>query len=218
MKLGNLKPVRRPSKFRRWLSNASALLASRYVKDCHPAFMTYVEKNNLMTASIWQDASAKRFRQIMKILNSDKYKKFFYKAISYDPSKKEHSVIERKWYVVAFDKVVYHLSKAYVFVFEKELYKKIKYFEKVSAGVADLSARVDKYIASTTFEQRLLRMREIGIISRQTFEDDFDVIMKRVPPEVIEERYQKAPEQSFGSQWNMRRKMPDNIVKLIRGE
>jgi hypothetical protein len=107
------------------------------------------------------------------------------------------------------------LSKAYVFLFEKKLYEKIKYFEKVSAGVADLSLRVDKYIASTTYEERLSRMQALGIISKQSFEDDFDVLIKRIPAEVIEERYQKTPPKTQYIA-GMERKLPDDIIKLFR--
>lgn len=64
MKLGNLKPVRRRSKLYRWFANLSAKLSGRYVKDCHPGFMTFIEHYNIATASIWNDARAKKYREI----------------------------------------------------------------------------------------------------------------------------------------------------------
>ena len=148
MKLGKLKSVKSPSRFRRWLSNVSGKLAGRYVHECHPAFMIFVEKNNLATASIWNDARTKRYREIMKILDSDAYRKYFYNAIDY--KRGELKSIPVKWYVLVLDKIIYYLSKAYVFVFERELYEKIKSFETVSKGFVNLSKRMNEYIASTT--------------------------------------------------------------------
>lgn len=215
MKLGKLKPIKRPTRLRVWLSKISAKLAGRYVKDCHPSFMKYIEKNNILTASIWFNAQQKRLKKIMKLINSDAYRKFFYKAISYNPGEKE--VLVKKWYVDIFDKIVYTLSKAYVFVFERELYKKIKYFETVSSGVANLSARVDKYIASTTYEERLSRMAVTGVISQQSFQDDFDVLIRRVSPETIEARYREKGEVTAAMiQAELKRKLPDDVVQLIR--
>jgi hypothetical protein len=218
MKLGKLKPVKPPSRLRRWFSAMSVKLAGRYVKDCHPSFMSYIEKNNILTASIWYDASSRRYRKIMRMLDSDKYRKYFYNAVDY--KRGELKSLPVKWYVQIFDKIVYSLSKAYVFVFERELYKKIKTFETVSKGVVDLTKRMDEYIASTTSLQRLSRMEALGIISKESFKDDFDVIVNRVPLEVIEERYQNFPKNSenpgtFGSQWSMRREIPGDILKII---
>jgi hypothetical protein len=222
MKLENLKklkPVKKPSKLRRWISGINAKLAGRYVNDIHPGFMTYLEKNNFLTASIWRDACVKKYKKIWKILDSDKYRKFFYKAINYNPAVKEKPIIDTRWHVVTYNKITYFLSKAYVFLFERGLYRKIKFFEKVSSEYADLSTRIDKYIASTTFEERLSRMHATGVLSDKSFQDDFDILMRRIPNDVVEERrnnagYADGP-QTFGSQWTMRRKLPDDISKLL---
>ena len=188
MKLGNLKPVKKPSRIRGFLSNLSRSLAGKYVNDIHPTFLTYVGNSNFATSSIFRDAQARRLKKIMKLLNSDKYRKFFFKAISYNPRIKEKPIINTRWYVVAYNKIIYFLSKTYVFLFERELYKKIRVFENASSEYSDMSARIDKYIASTTPEQRLLRMHVLRILSEQSFNDDFDVLSNRVSPDVIEER------------------------------
>ena len=219
MKLGNLKPVKRPSFIRRFFSNLNRKLAGKYVNDIHPGFMTYIGSSNFATSSIWRDASARRFKKIWKILSSDKYRKFFYKAISYNPAVKENPPVDTRWYVVTYNKITYFLSKAYVFLFERELYKKIKFFEKVSGEYADLSQRVDKYIASTTFEQRLSRMHATGVLSEQSFQDDFDVLMRRVSPETIEARYmEKSQVTAAMVTASLKRKLPDTMIQVIRDQ
>jgi hypothetical protein len=209
-----------------WFANLSAKLAGRYVKDCHPSFMSFVEKHNLATASTWYEAWAKRYNEIMKMLDSDAYRKYFYNAVDY--KRGEIKLQPVKWYVRIFDKIVYNLSKAYVFVFEKELYKKIKSFEKISKSVINLTKRMDEYIASTTSLQRLSRMQTLGIISKQSFQDDFDVLYCRVSPDEIEERYKEADRKlaaSVQADLQVRlatvdehRKLPDEVIKLLRKE
>jgi hypothetical protein len=210
-----IKNEEKKSRLFRWLTNLSRSLAGRYVNDCHPVFMQYLAVNNIATASIWNDARSRRYKEIIKILDSDKYRKFFYKAISYNPKNREYEKLEVKWYVKIFDKAIYRLSKAYVFLFERELYRKIKTFETVSAGVASLTKRMDEYIAKTTPEQRLSRMQALGIISYESFKDDLDVIFNRISPDVIEarnnEKYETNPG-TFGSQFSiMNRKLPRGV-------
>ena len=189
MKIPSKHKEKKPFILIRWLTNLSRSLAGRYVNDCHPVFMQYLAVNNITTASVWNDARSRRYKEIMKILDSDNYRKFFYKAIDY--KRGELKPLPVKWYVRAFDKIVYYLSKAYVFVFEKELYRKIKTFEAVSAGVVSLTKRMDEYIARTTPEQRLSRMQALGIITYESFKDDLDVIYNRISPDVIEELQEK---------------------------
>jgi len=207
------KRKEKKSRLFNWFANLSAKLAGRYVNDCHPVFMQYLAINNIATASIWNDASSRRYREIMKMLDSDKYRKFFYNAVDY--KRGELKPLPVKWYVRIFDKVVYSLSKAYVFLFERELYRKIKTFETVSAGVVSFTKRMDEYIARTTPEQRLSRMHALGIISYESFKDDLDVIYNRVSPDVIEARNNEKLETpgTFGSQWS-KRKIP-NLLKFI---
>ena len=220
MKLGNLKPVKRRSRLYMWFANLSAKLSGRYIKDCHPAFMSFVEKHNLATASTWYEAWTKRYNEIMKMLYSDAYRKYFYNAVDY--KRGELKKLPVKWYVRIFDKIVYNLSKAYVFVFERELYKKIKAFEKVSKGVISLNKKMDEYIASTTSLQRLSRMQTLGIISKQSFQDDFDVLCLRVSPDEIEARYKRAQEELVEklkpamANADLQKNIPDSVIKLLR--
>jgi hypothetical protein len=223
MKLGNLKPVKRPSFLRRLFSTINAKLAGKYVNDIHPGFMRYLEKNNFVTASIWRDVQAKEFRKIMKIIDSDKYRKFFYNAIKYNPAKREVPVIIKPWYVWLWNKITYELSKVYVFVFDREIYKKIRNFEKVSSEYGDLAARIDKYIAETTFDERLSRMHALEVISYKSFQDDFDILMRRIPNDVVEERSNRfvneKPKEyltTFGSPLEMKRNPPLDVADLIQ--
>ena len=217
MKIPTKHKEKKPFILIRWLTNLSRSLAGRYVNDCHPVFMQYLAVNNITTASVWNDARSRRYKEIMKILDSDKYRKFFYNAVDY--KRGELKKLSVKWYVMAFDKIIYVLSKAYVFIFERELYRKIKTFETVSAGVVSLTKRMDDYIARTTPEQRLPRMHALGIISYESFKDDLDVIVNRIPLDIVEERrnnagYTGGP-QTFGSQWSMKRKLPDSVSQII---
>lgn len=219
--------IKQRSRLYRWFANLSRNLAGRYVNDCHSVFMQYLAVNNITTASVWNDARSRRYKEIMKILDSDKYRKFFYNAVDY--KRGELKPLQLKWYVRAFDKIVYYLSKAYVFIFERELYRKIKTFEVVSAGVVSLTKRMDDYIARTTPEQRLSRMHALGIISYESFKDDLDIIVNRISSDVIEEKNmdykwvnkklgaefsEKNPE-TFGSQYTIKKSSGD-ITKLFR--
>ena len=199
MKLGNLKPVKRPSRIRGFFSNLKRSLAGKYVNDIHPGFMTYIGNGNYATASIFRDAQTRRMKKLLKLLNSDKYRKFFFKAISYNPSVNEKPIVDTRWFVVAFNKIIYFLSKTYVFLFERELYKKIKVFERVSSEYADMGARVDKYIASTTHYERLSRMHALKLLSDESFRDDINVIVNRVSPDVIEGRRREKLQTSFNN-------------------
>lgn len=219
MKIPKAHKEKKRSRLFRWFANLSANLAGRYVNDCHPIFMQYLAVNNIATASIWNDARSRRYKEIMKILDSDKYRKFFYNAVDY--KRGELKPLPVKWYIRIFDKVVYNFSKAYVFLFQRELYRKIKTFEIVSAGVVSLTKRMDEYIAKTTTEQRLSRMHALGIISYESFKDDLDIIVNRISPDVIEarnkEKYETNPG-TFGSQWSMRRKLPDNVLNFLHNK
>lgn len=209
------KYKKRKSILYRFFAGISAKLSSRYIKNCHPSFMSYIEIKNLATTSIGKDIYSKRYRQIMKILNSDKYKKYFYTSVNYKRNVKP-VIVPQKWYVKAFDKVVYFLSKVYVFLFEKTLYLKIKNFETISKGFADLSARVDNYIATTTPRRRLSRMQMLGVISDETFQEDFNVMVNRISPDVIEGR---RKEKSVMYMHNGEPKIPDSVLKyLLRKE
>ena len=218
MKLGNLKPVKRPSRIRGFFSNLSRTLAGKYVNDIHPGFMTYIGNSSFATSSIFRDAQTRRMKKLLKLLDSPKYRKFFYKAISYTPNVMEKPIVDTRWYVVAYNKVTYFLSKIYVFLFKRDLYKRIRNFEKVSSEYASLSTRVDEYIASTTPEQRLLRMHAVGVLSDRSFKDDFDVLFRRVSPDVIEGRNKEKNENpgTFGSQWSMEKNVPLSVADIIQ--
>jgi hypothetical protein len=222
MKVPTKNKEKKRSRLFRWFANISANLSKRYVNDCHPVFMQYLAVNNIATASIWNDARSKRFEEIWKLISSDKYKKYFYNAVDYDYKRGESpKPLPLKWYVRAFDKVVYWISKAYVFLFEKELYKKIKTFETVSSGVVSLTKRMDEYIASTTSLQRLSRMQALGIISNESFRDDFDVLVNRVSPDEIEKRNQETLSAYFMAskvKAETEKKLPQDIIKLLRRE
>ena len=209
------KPQKRKSRLFRFFAGISAKLSSRYVKNCHPSFMTYINNvQNLATVSIGKDMYSKRYRQIMKILNSDKYKKYFYASVNYKRNVKP-LIIQQKWYIEAFDKIVYFLSKAYVFLFEKELYKKIKYFETTSKGFIALSARVDDYIAKTTPRRRLSRMQALGIISDETFQEDFNIMYNRIPNDIVEGRREEKSKIMYLHNGESP-KLPNDILKLIQ--
>ena len=192
MKVPKKNKEKKKSRLFRWFANLSANLAGRYINDCHPVFMQYLAVNNIATASVWNDARNRRFEEIWKLITSDKYKKYFYNAVDYNYKRGESpKPLPVKWYVRIFDKIVYNLSKAYVFLFERKLYRKIKTFERVSKGVVSLTKRMDEYIASTTSFQRLSRMQALGIISNESFREDFDVLFNRVSPDVREELQEK---------------------------
>ena len=81
---------------------------------------------------------------------------------------------------------------------------------------------MDEYIASTTSLQRLSRMQTLGIISKQSFQDDFDVLCLRVSPDEIEARYKRAQEELVEklkpamANADLQKNIPDSVIKLLR--
>jgi hypothetical protein len=67
-------------------------------------------------------------------------------------------------------------------------------------------------------------MQALGIISYQSFQDDFDILVNRIPHEVIEERHKKIDEELQAklrvklATVDEHRKLPDEVVKLLRRE
>jgi hypothetical protein len=78
---------------------------------------------------------------------------------------------------------------------------------------------MDEYIASTTSLERLSRMQALGIISNESFRDDFDVLFNRVSPDVIEARNKETLNANLKASMvraESEKKLPQDISKLFR--
>jgi hypothetical protein len=109
------------------------------------------------------------YKRIMKVLSSDKYKRFFYKAINYNTAMPPVAIIEP--YGKSFsDRIKNAIAKAYVYLFRKELYNAIKLFSKWKSKIKILDEKIDGYMATTTLDERLNRSKTFGIVTEKKVE------------------------------------------------
>jgi hypothetical protein len=109
------------------------------------------------------------YERIMKILSSDKYKRFFYKVVNYDAAMPEPVAI--KPYGKSFsDRVKNAIAKTYVYLFRRELHNAIILFEKWRHKIKILDEKIDGYMATTTLDERLNRSKTFGIVTEKKVE------------------------------------------------
>ena len=68
-------------KLKKRINNIGKKLSKKYVGDCHPEFYKLIESRNLFSFSLTKDLANKKRLDIMKMLNSKSYKKYFYSAV-----------------------------------------------------------------------------------------------------------------------------------------
>jgi hypothetical protein len=147
-----------------WFNNLPARLAKRYIGDFHPRFLELMQRSKFVEKNVYAEMVEKRYGDIMTMLDSPRYKRFFYKVVAFDPKLPKEIEVPKTWWGKLLDKIVYNISKAYVYIFAREVYRNIKSFEVVSKGITSLNERMNKYMASTTVEERLDRATAYKII------------------------------------------------------
>ena len=151
-------------KLKNWFNNLPARISKRYVSNMHPVFLKLMQKSNFIQKNAYVERYEKRYNDIMNILASPRYKKFFYKVVQFDPKLAEELKVPETWYGKLFDKIAYNFSKLYVYLFAREVYNNIKSFEAVTNGIISLNKRINEYMVSTTIDERLDRASEYKII------------------------------------------------------
>lgn len=167
------------SKIKTWLNKIKVKLSKRYVNDCHPEFLSFIENRNIVSLSLGREIQTKRAKKILKTLDSDKYRKYFYASVDFVPKQTIKEVTQNVFQKI-FDKLIYHLSKTYVFIFEKQLYERIIGFERVSKNMTNMNNKIDDYLKSTTIEQRLSRAKAIKILDGDTYDTYVNRLVRKI--------------------------------------
>ena len=147
-------------KIRKWF-NKNYL--SKYLVTYHPAFLTLIEEIELKLSD---DIRNKKAKEIMKMINSSQYKRYFYRAVNYNPA-----IPELPETPLSFtDRFKIFISKIHIFLFRRDIYKKLQLFKKISAEFIEREKKINEYMKQTSVGERIERAIELGVISKDTQE------------------------------------------------
>jgi hypothetical protein len=124
-------------------------------------FIKYDEKAK--TKTLVENRTTIEYGRIMKMLNSEKYKDFFYKVVDYDRHTAESLI--KPYTNTLKDKIFSFIAQAYVYLFKRDLYKSIQQFKRIRDGVISLDKKVNEYMTNTTLNERLDKATALGIIN-----------------------------------------------------
>jgi len=145
-------------KIRKWFNKN---FLSKYLVTYHPAFLTLVEEIEI---KLNDDKRQLKAKEIMKLISSSQYKRFFYRAVNYNPA-----VPELPETPLSFgDRFKIFVSKIHIFLFRRDIYKKLQLFKKISKKFLERERKIDEYISQTTVSDRIKRAVELGVISEES--------------------------------------------------
>lgn len=137
----------------RYLVSVDALFINLFIKYDKKAPVEKVESH-----------AEQEYKRIMKVLNSKKFKDYFYKVVKYDLKQTAESQIKPYGNTLK-DKIFAFIAKVYIYLFNRELYEHILQFQRIRDGIISMDKKVDEYMAKTTVEERLDKATQLGIIS-----------------------------------------------------
>ena len=136
---------------------------SKYLVTYHPAFLSLVEEIEL---KLNDDKRHKKAKEIMKLINSSQYKRFFYRAVNYNPA-----IPELPETPLSFgDRFKIFVSKIHIFLFRRDIYKKLQLFKRISEEFVEREKKINEYMIQTSVGERIERSVNLGIISEETRE------------------------------------------------
>jgi len=145
-------------KIRKWYNKN---FLSKYLVTYHPAFLSLVQELEL---KLKDDRKDKKAKEIMKIINSSHYKRFFYRAVNYNPA-----IPELPETPLSFgDRFKIFVSKIHIFLFRRDIYEKLQLFRRISKEFVDREKKIDEYMKQTNVGERIERAIELGIINEDT--------------------------------------------------
>jgi hypothetical protein len=136
---------------------------SKYLVTYHPAFLTLIQEIEI---NLNNDRREKRAKEIMKLINSSQYKRFFYRAINYNPAIPELPETPLSFGV----RVKIFVSKIHIFLFRRDIYKKLQLFKRISEEFVEREKKINEYMKQTSVRERIERAIELSIISKETGE------------------------------------------------
>lgn len=136
---------------------------SKYLVTYHPAFLSLVEEIEI---KLNDDIRNKKAKEIMKIINSSQYKRFFYNVVNYNPA-----IPELPKTPLSFgDRFKIFVSKIHIFLFRRDIHKKLQLFKRISLEFVEREKKINEYMKQTSVGERLERAIELGVISKDTQE------------------------------------------------
>jgi hypothetical protein len=123
------------------------------------------EKNKLNKSFFGSDRANKERERIIKLLSSEEYKKFFFAAIKYDRNNPDAEI--KPYGNGIIDKIFKAISIVYLYLFNRDLFERIRLFEKWTSKVSTIETQVNNYIATTTLDERADRAIVLGVVDEK---------------------------------------------------
>jgi len=160
---------------KKWFYNK---ILNRYLIEFHPQFILFADNLSIKTENFSvADKAANEYRRIMKILNSQKYKRFFYNSVKYDLSKggseldPYRSAPFKPFKNTVLERLKRFIAEQYLRFFNKPLYRSLLIFKSLSSKYESLSTKIDEYMDTTTVKERLSRAKELGVLTEDGNKD-----------------------------------------------
>ena len=138
-----------------------------YLHEYHPRFVQILKQKIKITYP--NDVAKKKEKEIMKVLQSKKYKKLFYKIVNHA----YNDGLESKYKPFGngiIDGLKKKIANLYLLLFNRELYNTLKRFKKISGEIINIDARIDNYMEQTTLDERADRALDFGVITKSNNE------------------------------------------------
>lgn len=135
----------------------------RYLVSVDKRFIELFIKYDVKPLVIVESRAEQEYKRIMKVLNSSKFKDYFYKVVKYDRSTAESLI--KPYSDTLIDRIFSFIAKAYIYLFNREVYNDILQFQRIRDGIVTLDKKIDDYMANTTPAERLDQATALGIIS-----------------------------------------------------
>lgn len=149
-------------------------ILNRYLIEFHPSFILFADNLSFKTENFNKDEkNAKEYKRIMKVLNSKKYRKHFYKIVNHNPLIGTPAFEPFKDNLR--EKFKRFVAKQYLRVFNKPLYKSLVSFRSLSTKLSKIDSQIDDYMNNTTVGERIKRAVDVGIISEDNYKDSNEV-------------------------------------------
>jgi hypothetical protein len=135
----------------------------RYLVSVDKRFIELFIKYDVKPLVIIESRAEQEYKRIMKVLNSDKFKDYFYKVVHYDRQTAESLI--KPYGTTLMDRIFSFIAKAYIYLFNREVHNDILQFQRIRDGIVTLDKKVNEYMANTTPEERLDKATALGIVS-----------------------------------------------------
>lgn len=150
-------------------------ILNRYLIEFHPQFILFADNLSVQTDnfSVTEKRAAKEYKRIMKILNSQKYKRYFYNAVKYTTT--QGTAPFKPFENTLVEKIKKFVAKQYLRFFNKKLYRSLQMFRVTAVKFKQIDSQIDDYMKNTTIEQRIKRAIDVGMIQENNYKDGNEV-------------------------------------------